>query len=52
MTAITTWCGTEGGTERVIFQTGGELRFYLTVKAFGWRIRTFGRSPFVRLVRT
>lgn len=47
-----TWIGTEGGTERIIFQTGPALRFYLTVKAFGWRLRLFGRKPFARVVRT
>jgi hypothetical protein len=47
-----TRCGTEGGTERVILQTGGYLRFYFTTKAFGRRIRLFGRKPFVVFVRT
>ncbi len=49
---LRTWCGTEGGYERVIFQTGGYLRFYFTVKAFGWRIRLFGRKPWAVIVRT
>ena len=47
-----TWCGTEGGTERIIFQTGGWLRFYFTTKAFGRRVRVYGRKPWVKFVRT
>ena len=46
-----TWCGNEGGYERVIFQTGGYLRFYLTIKAFGLRLRVFGRKPWAMLLR-
>jgi hypothetical protein len=33
------WLGEEGGIERVILVTNGFPRFYLTVKAFGWRMR-------------
>lgn len=45
-----TWFGTEGGTERVIFQTGTDLRVYLSIKAFGYRVRLFGRKPFTRFL--
>lgn len=46
------WLGEECGRQRVIFLTGGNVRFYLTVKAFGWRIRLKAFKPFVQLVRT
>lgn len=34
--------GTEGGTEHIIFLTGPRFRFYLSVHAFGRRLRVRG----------
>jgi hypothetical protein len=47
-----TWCGEEGGYQLVILQTGGYLRFYLSVKSLGVRMRLFGRKPFVWIGRS
>jgi hypothetical protein len=46
-----TWLGTEGGYEHVIFQTGGWLRFYVSIKMFGLRARLYGRKPFAEFLR-
>lgn len=43
--------GSEGSHGRVILLTGQPLRFYLTVRALGIRVRLFGRHPFAWIGR-
>jgi hypothetical protein len=44
------WIGEDGGSDRVIFVTRG-FQWYLSVKAFGWRLRLFSPFPHVWMGR-